>query len=202
MMHQAFLLQLIPATLDGAPYTLHALQQRLTLMPIPNGGEGNMEGFRQWYQEDAADDPEAVDVDIKRIITNTSPEASYWLLSSRKLMPYFQGRSFGEMREQLENIDFGSTTSHLVGNVIYCYRPPYLIEAVTVAFCHFLAAGERILPEEEDCFSVCMDLDDQNDCEGPVAMCGHLTATGGMAIAVTEVEYELQDENGTLAVLE
>jgi hypothetical protein len=127
------LLVLIPATVDGAPFTLNLLKE---LIERPKNGE-----YYTKYNN--------YDDDVRAKIGAVSPPASYWLLMTRDVLPESRKKKYAEQKR-------------LVTGPAERYQLPKALEAATAILTHYVRDGEQLYGEEQghlSTFTSCQDSD-------------------------------------------
>jgi energy-coupling factor transporter ATP-binding protein EcfA2 len=127
------LLVLIPATVDGEPFTLNLLEKRIK--SPKNGGKATE--YRHYHHT------------VKSEIGTVSPPASYWLLMTRYVLPKSRGKGYGDQKK-------------LVVGHARCtglpYEVPKVLEAATAVLTHHVQDGVRLYGENPSIFTRCQDL--------------------------------------------
>jgi len=116
------LLVLIPAEVNSQPFSLNLLGK---LIQEPQGG-GYKTRYR-WYGEG-----------VQQQIGAASPEASYWLLMTRDILPGSLSKSYEDQKEIV--------AGH-ANRIGLSYRLPKALEAATVILMHHVHSGERLYPD-------------------------------------------------------
>jgi hypothetical protein len=127
------LLVLIPATVEGAPFTLNLLG---ALIQHPNNG-GHKTEYRHY------------DSDVKAQLGEKSPDRPYWLLMTREVLEGSRNRSYAVQRGLVEK--FAKETQQP-------YKLPGVLEAATAVLLHHVRTGERLLGDEPWTYTRCREL--------------------------------------------
>jgi hypothetical protein len=118
------LLALIPATVDGAPFTLNLLGE---LIRRPKS-----DGHRTQYRGYGDDNYER---DTKEQIGAIFPAVSYWLLMTRDMLPDSHDKAYAYQKELV------AAYAKRAG---LPYELPKALEAATVILTHYVRTGERL----------------------------------------------------------
>jgi hypothetical protein len=127
------LLVLIPATVDGAPFTLNLLG---ALIQHPKNGEHKTK-YRRY------------DSDVKTQFGEKSPDRSYWLLMTREVLKGSRGKSYADQKGVVER--FTKKTQQP-------YELPGVLEAATAILMHHACTGERLLGNHPWTYTRCREL--------------------------------------------
>jgi hypothetical protein len=141
------LLVLIPATVDGAPFTLNLLG---ALIQHPKNGEHKTE-YRYY------------DSDVKTQFGEKSPDHSYWLLMTRKVSKDNQGKSYA---------DQNGSVAQFVEKAKQPYELPGVLEAATAILLHHARTGERLLGDDPPAYTRCRELAAYKDTNHPAGVGG------------------------------
>jgi hypothetical protein len=126
------LLVLIPATVDGVPFTLNLLRR---LIQCPKNG-----GHKTQYR--------SYESDVREQLGATSPAASYWLLMTRDVLPESRDRSY---RDQKKLIATHASRTSLP------YEMPETLEAATAILTHYVRNGERLYSNNPQTYTCCQE---------------------------------------------
>jgi hypothetical protein len=132
------LLVLMPATVDGVPFTLNLLRE---LIQRPKHG-GHETRYR-YYGSDTQAQFGAV-----------SPDRSYWLLMTRDVLEGSQSKSYSAQKTLVES--HASRTGHP-------YAVPRALEAATAILMHHARTGERLFGNSPWTYTRCQELEDGQD---------------------------------------
>jgi hypothetical protein len=127
------LLVLIPATVDGAPFTLNLLGK---LIQRPKNG-GHQTKYR--YYGDAT----------KTQLGEKSPDRSYWLLMTREVLAGSRNKSYAEQR---------ALVAGYTGETGLPYELPSVLEAATAVLLHHARTGERLFGNSPLTYTRCQEL--------------------------------------------
>jgi hypothetical protein len=126
------LLVLIPATVDGAPFTLNLLG---ALIQHPKNGEHKTE-YRYY------------DSDVKTQFGEKSPGRSYWLLMTREVLKGSRDESYSVQKGLVAQ--FAEKTQQP-------YELPSALEAATAVLLHHARTGERLLGDDPWTYTRCRE---------------------------------------------
>jgi hypothetical protein len=129
------LLVLIPATVDGAPFTLNLLEE---LIQRPKNG-GHETRYRYY------------DNDVNAQFGAASPECSYWLLMTRDVLEGSRSKSYSAQKALVES--HASRTGDP-------YAVPRALEAATAILMHHARTGERLFGDAPYTYTRCQELED------------------------------------------
>jgi hypothetical protein len=129
------LLVLMPATVDGKPFTLNLLRELIESPKRHSGGHGTKYG----YYSDAT----------KAQIGNNSPDRSYWLLMTRDVLPGSRDKSY---RDQKKLIAGHAKRTGLP------YELPKALEAAAAILTHHVRDGERLYSDDPWTYTRCQEL--------------------------------------------
>jgi NLR family CARD domain-containing protein 3 len=127
------LLVLIPAAVDGAPFTLNLLGE---LVQRPKNG-----GHRTKY--------EYYGDDTKAQFGEKSPDRSYWLLMTRAVLEGSRGRVYAAQRALV--VRYASSDG-------LPYEIPGALEAATAILMHYVCTGERLFGDSPWTYTRCQEL--------------------------------------------
>ena len=150
------LLVLIPATVDGAPFTLNSLG---TLIQNPKG-EGRKTKYGYYGEV------------TKRQLGDQSPSRSYWVLMTRDVLP--------DSRDQANSSQKGLVAGHAERTGLP-YEMPHALEAATAILMHYVRTEERLFGDSPYTYTWCQDKVDNSppfDC--PVTVGGF--SSGGLLV--------------------
>ena len=131
------LLVLMPATVDGAPFTLNLLGE---LIQRPKNG-GHETKYRYYGSDTQAQFGAA------------SPECSYWLLMTRDVLEGSRSKSYSAQKALVES--HASRTGHP-------YAVPRALEAATAILMHHTRTKERLFGDDPRTYARCQELADGN----------------------------------------
>jgi NLR family CARD domain-containing protein 3 len=146
------LLVLIPATVDGVPFTLNLLKE---LVEHPKNG-----GHRGQYNY--------YDSFVQAQLGAASPAVSYWLLMTRDVLPKSRNKTYADQKELVA--DHARRTS-------MPYELPKALEAATAILAHHVRNGERLYSNSPWTFSGCQESISYRSGEYP-AVVGGFGASG------------------------
>jgi hypothetical protein len=121
------LLVLVPATVDGRPFTLDLLGE---LIKDPQGGFRKAE-FEIYGNE------------VRRELGAQSPGSSYWVLMTRDVLPGSRGKTYDAQKA-------------LVAAHVH-YDIPYVLEAATAILLHHARIGERLYTDDPWTYTRCQE---------------------------------------------
>jgi hypothetical protein len=127
------LLALIPATVDGEPFTLNLLGE---LIERPKNG-GKETGYRDYKRT------------VKAQIGIASPAASYWLLMTCDVLPGSRNKRYADQKQLV--VGHASRTG-------LPYEVPKALEAATVILTHHVRNGERLYSNSPWTYTRCQEL--------------------------------------------
>ena len=129
------LLVLIPATVDGVPFTLSLLGD-LIRRPKNDGYETT---YRFYHNK------------VKSQIGAACLQASYWLLMTHDVLPESNGKNYSDQKELI--------AGH-VNRTGLPYKLPKVLEAATAILTHHARYGERLYSESNDLlpYTCCQEL--------------------------------------------
>jgi hypothetical protein len=162
------LLVLIPATVDGVPFTLNLLRR---LIQCPKNG-----GHKTQYCR--------YESDVREQLGTTSPAASYWLLMTRDVLPESRDKSY---RDQKKLIATHASRTSLP------YEMPETLEAATAILTHYVRNGERLYSNNPKTYTCCQESVDfeyqGEEYSGPAAV-GEFESSG------LHVDHDYYDYDG------
>ena len=129
------LLVLMPATVDGAPFTLNLLEK---LIQHPKNG-GHATKYRNYGKDTQAQ------------FGAVSPDRSYWLLMTRDVLEGSRSKSYSAQKTLVES--HASRTGHP-------YAVPRALEAATAILMHHARTGERLFGDAPYTYTRCQELED------------------------------------------
>jgi hypothetical protein len=127
------LLVLIPATVDGAPFTLNLLGE---LIRRPRNG-GNETKYRYYSNI------------VKAQLGEASPDRSYWLLMTRDVLENSRSKVYAAQRALV--------ASH-AGRTGQPYEIPGALEAATSILMHHVRTGERLFGDTPWTYAHCQEV--------------------------------------------
>jgi NLR family CARD domain-containing protein 3 len=119
------LLVLVPATVDGEPFTLNLLEK---LICSPKGG-----GHGTKYDH--------YNSDVQRELGGRSPAAPYWVLMTRDVLPDSRNKTYDAQKALV--------ASH-ARRLSRPYEMPHALEAATAILMHHVRSGERLYNRDSD----------------------------------------------------
>jgi hypothetical protein len=129
------LLVLMPATVDGAPFTLNLLGE---LIQRPKNG-GHKTRYRYY------------DNDVKAQFGAASPECSYWLLMTRDVLEGSRSKPYSDQK---------ALVASYTGGDGHPYEVPGALEAATAILMHHARTGERLFGDAPRTYTRCQELED------------------------------------------
>ena len=127
------LLVLVPATVDGKPFSLNLLGE---LVKHPKGG-GCSTGY-SFY-----------DGDVQKVLGDQSPTGSYWVLMTRDVLEGSRNRKYAAQE---------ALVAKRAGETELPYVLPSALEAATVILAHYISSGERLYLDNPYTLTRCRDL--------------------------------------------
>jgi NLR family CARD domain-containing protein 3 len=127
------LLVLIPATVDGVPFTLNRLEE---LIKHPKNG-GHSTKYRYYGEY------------TKAQIGAASPPRSYWVLMTRDVLPDSRSKTYEAQKEMV--------VAH-AGRVGLPYELPHAIEAATAILMHHAREGKRLFGDDPFTYTRCQEV--------------------------------------------
>jgi hypothetical protein len=127
------LLVLMPATVNGEPFTLNLLSE---LIKIPKNG-----GYKTQYRY--------YDSDVKEQIGADSPAVPYWLLITRDVLPESRGKTYVNQKELV--------AAHARRKRLP-YELPKVLEAATAILTHYVRNEERLYSDDLYTYTRCQEL--------------------------------------------
>jgi hypothetical protein len=127
------LLVLIPATVDGKPFSLNLLGE---LIQCPKGG-----GHSTRY--------DCYDRDVQEQLGAQSPVRSYWVLMTRDVLEGSRSKDYASQKDLVT--DHASRTG-------LPYELPGALEAATVILSHYVRSGERLYADAPWTYTRCQEL--------------------------------------------
>jgi HEAT repeats len=127
------LLVLMPATVDGKPFTLDLLEE---LIEHPKSG-GHRTQYR-WYESD-----------VKEQLGAASLAAPYWLLMTRDVLPGSRDKNYRDHKKLVA--DHARRTG-------LPYELPKVLEAATVILTHYVRDGEKLYSNDPWTYTRCQEL--------------------------------------------
>jgi hypothetical protein len=124
------LLVLLPATVDGKPFTLNLLSEL-----IKNPRSGGHKTQYSWYDGDVQEQVDAV-----------SPAASYWLLMTRDVLPESRNKTYADQKEL---VAVHASRTGLP------YELPKALEAAAAILTHHVRSGERLYGDSPWTYTRC-----------------------------------------------
>jgi hypothetical protein len=131
------LLVLVPATVDGIPFTLDLLGE---LIKSPQGG-GKKTEYR--YYDSA----------VQEELGAKSPGSSYWVLMTRDVLP--------DSRSKTYNAQEALVAAH-ASRLRLPYEMPNALSAATVILLHHARTGERLYTDAPWTYTRCQEKVDNN----------------------------------------
>ena len=131
---ETHLLVLIPANVDGTPFTLNLLGE---LIRRPQGG-GNRTAYR-FYHNDVQ----------KKLGDQSSSRPSYWVLMTRDVLPDSRGKTYEDQKALV--------VMHACNNGLP-YELPLALEAATAILLHYVRTGERLYTGVPWTYTRCQEM--------------------------------------------
>ena len=131
------LLVLIPATVDGVPFTLNLLGE---LVQRPKNG-----GHRTEYS--------CYNRRITAQIGEESPPRSYWLLMTHDVLPGSQNKAYTAQKELVAGYASGGSVP---------YELPSVLEVATAILMHHAREGERLFGDDPWTYTRCQEMVDSS----------------------------------------
>jgi hypothetical protein len=128
------LLQLIPATVDGAPFTLNLLGK---LLQRPKNGRHETK-YERYYSDQ-----------VQAQFGEKSPNCSYWLLMTRDILEGSRGRAYLDQR---------ALAARCAGSDGRPYEIPAALEAATAILMHHARTGEWLFGGPSWTYTRCQEL--------------------------------------------
>ena len=144
--YETHLLVLIPARVNGAPFSLNLLGE---LIQTPQGG-----GHRTEYR--------IYNSDVAEQLGAASPASSYWMLMTRDVLAGSRDKSYA--KQQALVADYAD------------YALPSSLEAATAILLHHVRTGERLYSDAPWTFTRCRDQVDLSGNYYPVILGGFSSA--------------------------
>ena len=146
------LLVLIPATVDGKPFSLNLLRK---LIQRPKGG-GLSTKYRSYLEE------------IKGEFGAQSPIHPYWVLMTRNVLKGSRGKKYAAQQ---------ALVVHHASRAGLPYKLPGALEAATVILSHYVRSGKRLYADDPWTYTRCQELIDN---QYPVTIGG--LSSGGLDV--------------------
>ena len=127
------LLVLIPATVNGRPFSLNLLREYIQR----SKGGGHFTVYRDY------------DSDVYEQFGIQSPECSYWVLMTRDVIQGSRDETYASQQALL---------SHYAGRTGHPYELPGVLEAMTAILSHYVRAGERLYSDSPWTYTRCQEL--------------------------------------------
>ena len=153
-------LVLVPSEVDGEPYTLTRLGEL-----IRSWFSNNSEGYRNYGSH------------TKAQLGSLSPQAPYWVLLTRDVIPGSRDVSYTNQKEML------AIRAREAG-LDYCL--PTALEASTVILAHYVRSGERLSPDDPWTYIRCQDLVQWSGTHYPAAVGGF--GSSGLSVAYSRYD--------------
>jgi hypothetical protein len=129
------LLVLIPASVDGAPFTLNLLEE---LIQRPKHGEHKTK--YSYYNSS-----------VKAQFGAASPDRSYWLLMTRDVLEGSRSKAYSAQKDLVAKFAKESKKP---------YKLPGVLEAATAVLVHHVRTGERLFSDDPLTYTRCQELVD------------------------------------------
>jgi hypothetical protein len=126
------LLVLIPATVDGVPFTLNLLG---ALIQHPKNG-GHRTKYRYYGGE------------VRDQLGEKSPDRSYWLLMTREVLKGSRNKSYADQK---------GLVAQCAEKTQQPYALPSVLEAATAILMHHARTGERLLGDDPPTYTRCRE---------------------------------------------
>jgi hypothetical protein len=150
---ETHLLVLVPATVDGEPFTLDLLED---LIKSPQGG-----GKKASY--------EIYDNEVRRELGEQSPGSSYWVLMTRDVLPGSRDETYDVQKELV------AAHASMLG---LPYELPDALTAATAILLHHARTGDRLYADAPWTYTRCQNKVDKNSY--PVVVGGF--SSGGLGV--------------------
>jgi hypothetical protein len=141
------LLVLIPATVDGKPFSLNLLGE---LIQHPRGG-GHSTQNRNY------------DSDLKQQFGNQWPVSSYWVLMTRDVLEGSRNETYASQQ---------ALVAHHTSRTGLPYELPGALEAVTAILSHYVHRGERLYSDSPWTYTRCRELVEWDGVDYPIIVGG------------------------------
>ena len=128
------LLVLIPATVDGKPFSLNLLRK---LVQSPQGG-----GYSTRYR--------VYDREVQEQFGTQPPGHSYWVLMTRDVLEGSRDETYTSQQ---------ALVAQHAGRTGLYYQLPGVLEAATVILSHYVRSGERLYSDNPCTYTRCRDMD-------------------------------------------
>ena len=128
------LLVLIPATVNGKPFSLNLLDE---LIQHPRGG-GHSTKYSYYHSEACGQ------------FGAQSPESSYWVLMTRDVLEGSRDETYTSQQ---------ALVAQHAGRTGLYYQLPGVLEAATVILSHYVRSGERLYSDNPCTYTRCRDMD-------------------------------------------
>jgi hypothetical protein len=149
------LLVLVPATVDGKPFTLDLLGE---LIRSPQRG-GRKAKFEIYGNE------------VRRELGAQSPRNPYWVLMTRDVLPGSRGKTYGAQKALV--------AAH-ASRLNLPYEMPDALSAATAILLHHARTGERLYTDAPWTYTRCQEKVDNNRYPVPVVVGGF--SSGGLYV--------------------
>jgi hypothetical protein len=163
------LLVLIPATVDGAPFTLNSLGE---LIQHPKNG-GHEMGYRYYGNS------------LQAQFGEVSPDRSYWLLMTREVLEGGRGS-----RDKVYSAQRALVARH-ARRTDYPYEMPGALEAATAILIHHACTGERLFGDDPRTYTRCLELVDS---KYPVVVGGF--ESSGLCVSNSRYDFRVDGVAG------
>jgi hypothetical protein len=151
------LLVLIPATVDGKPFSLNLLGE---LVQCPQGG-----GYSTKYR--------VYDSDVREQCGAQSPTRSYWVLLTRDVLSGSRGETYSSQQ---------ALVSGHAERTGLRYALPGVLEVATAILLHYVRSGERLYTDAPWTYARCQELVAWNGSHYPVVVGGF--SSGGLLVYI------------------
>jgi NLR family CARD domain-containing protein 3 len=155
------LLVLVPATVDGRPFTLDLLGD---LIKSPQGSGSKTE---YGYYDSA----------VQKELGTRSPGSSYWVLMTRDVLPGSRSKTY--------NAQKALVAAH-ASRLLLPYEMPDALSAATAILVHHARTGERLHADDPWTYTRCEEKVDKNDY--PVVVGGF--SSGGLFVFYVSSVYD------------
>ncbi len=130
--YETHLLILIPATVNGRPFTLNSLSE---LIQKPHGG-GKATRYNDYW------DP------IKKEYGNIAPAASYWMLITKDVIPESRSKTYDTQKQRLATYNQKSQLP---------YEIPHLLESATSILMEHVQSGTWLYSNNPITYTRCQE---------------------------------------------
>ncbi|MHA7878032.1 MAG: hypothetical protein ACX93T_03905 [Bacteroidota bacterium] len=140
------LLVLIPATVNGSPFTLNLLEELVSSPPITTRSYATR--YRLYNHK------------VQKAYGDSAPGRSYWILMTKEILPSSRDKDY--VAQQRLVADYAR--EHKLG-----YTLPSVLEATTAVLTHYVRSGKQLYTNDPSTYTRCFE---QIDGPYPVAIGG------------------------------